>query len=70
MVWYCREECQTQDWSCHKELCKKETIIRRHDLSREREKSKDLHKNKNPKQQEGQREDRGKTTVTNMMELD
>ena len=55
LVWYCREECQAQDWSCHKEFCKKENMRRQ-----ERRKE----------QQEGQREDTGKTKVINMMELD
>ena len=63
LVRYCREDCQTQDWSCHQEFCRREDRKRQH-LIQEKQRRKEM------EQEEVQEQDGGKIEVINMMEVD
>ena len=75
LVWYCGEDCQAQDWSCHQEFGRREDR-RRKDRSKEKlrrqgqEQDKQGVEEEEKEEQKRQEEEEGNIEVIKRMEVD
>ena len=68
-MWYCREECQTEDWNSHQQFCRRE-YSRRQQKSQEKQRRKEQEKEQGQEKEQEKEENREKIKIMNMMELD